>query len=322
MRRRGPFLVGGAVALTIAVASAWLRSPPAQDPAVLPEAPVPPRPAPGLPTAPVPLVPEAAPPPVFTDDDALELAGANGIVCALEPPLEGGVARLELAGDEAFAGLAVIAGGYLVLSEVPAEGEGTLRVEGFAPRAVRWSDALDGPVQGGCEPDVVTLEPSSTAIVGTVRHARGREVTVEVCGTPTVLDGDHFYADATPGEPCDVVVRRHFGVTQWDDARQVHPEPGRDLEVDFDVPDIDAVLPLVLEPASRGLRVAHDWTDLGLDGRIVVSAAGVAAGDDPVAFHMAAGGGQGTVAEVVLADGEVVEVERRALGFDDWLLEQ
>jgi hypothetical protein len=148
-------------------------------------------------------------------------------------------------------------------------------------------------------------------------------VTVEVCGTPTLLDGGSFYADATPGQPCDVVARRHFGVFQWEDRVRITPEAGRDVEVQLQAPDVDGVVPLVwTEHPDGGLLVTADWTDHGLQGQRVVSVDGQPALDDGDAMHLQVAGDPGTLAAVELADGRVEEVERRVLTFDDWLLEQ
>ena len=313
-------MVGAAVVLVVSILTWNWRTVPEPPPQPEP-APAPERPVVAPPPAPSQVEP-AEPAPAFTLDDATELAGPNGVVCPLQPALPSGVARLEADDDEAFAGLAVIAQGWLVLSEVPPEGEGTLHVEGFAPQALRWSEALEGPAQGGCEPSPVTLEPSSSAVVGTVRFAEGREVTVEVCGTPALLDGEAFYADAEPGVDCVVVVRRHLGVVQWEAERVVHPQLGRDAEVLFEAPDIDAVLPLVLEPGGDGLRIVADWAGHDLAGRQLLAIDGEAVEGPPVDVHVAHGGDVGTEAVLTLDGGEEVVVERRALTFDDWLLEQ
>ena len=319
-RRTGPLLVGGCVVVVLSLVLFDQRTAPVRE---VPE-PVPAEvaPPPAPPPPPVPVRPEPAEPPPFTVEHAVQLAGPNGVVCATDPVVDGARATLEVDPAAGFLGVAVLGGGFLVLSEVPPAGEGVLQVEGFAPTTVRWSDDLDGPGQGGCDPAVVVLEPSATAVVGRVTGAAGREVTVEVCGRPTVLEDDGaFYADATPGEPCDVVVRRHFGVMQWEERRTLTPSLGRDSVVQVDAPDIDAVVPLVLVPDERGLRVAADWTGSDLEGAVVQSIDDTPAGDAPVDFHLAVGGSEGDIATVELADGRTIEVELRALTFDDWLVE-
>ena len=316
-------VVGGVIVVVLSIVLGNWRTAPyrAIEEARLKEQEAPPAPPPVPAPAPF-TAPAPAPSGPLTVADAVELAGPNGVVCPTDPVVDGARARLELATDAGFLGVAVVAGAFQDLSDVPPEGEAVLHVEGFAPVPVRWSEALAGPGQGGCDPSPVHLVPSTTAVVGTVTGAAGREVTVEACGRPTVLEEDgSFYADAEAGRPCDVVVRRHFGVFRWEDRRTLRPELGRDAVVEVDAPDVDAVLPFVLEPAADGLRVTADWTRRDLTGQVVVSADGVDAEGDPEAFHLAVGGAAGDVVDVELADGRTVEITLRALTFDDWLVE-
>ena len=317
--RRGPppRLVGAGIVIVLSVLLwRWRAKPPGVEgggaaPPAPPEAPVVVVPTPS--PAPRPAPPPPAPP---SREELEALAGANGVVC--EAVLDGGdavgVARLEAELPPGFLGVATVGAGHVVLSEVPDEGEGVLHVEGFAPAALRW-----GP--DGCVPEPVRLEPARAAVTGLVGDADA-EVTVEVCGRPAILDdGGAFYADAVPGVPCVVRVRRHYGTFQWEVAETVTPQVGRDVVVEVDAPGPLAVLPVEWDDT---LRVTSDWSGSDLVGRRVVSIDGQPPPADPVEAQIFAAGAREDEGEKVrlgLDDGTVVDLDLRVLSFEDWLLE-
>jgi hypothetical protein len=244
-------LIGG-VAVAIAAAWWWRTTPAPRDVSELPVA----APAPyGQLEASPPLpLPEPEPEPVISGAEAAErLAGPNGIVCRLEPAVSGGAARLvPETPDPEWLAVALVGAGYLVLSEVPPTGAGTLRVEGFAPIDLRWDEALEGPLGlGDCAPSPVVLRPAEAAIVGTVAGARGRAalVSVEACGQSAPLQDDgSFYLAVADGETCEVVARRHLGVLDFaSEAVEVTARAGHDSIVELAVPDVEAVVPVVLD---------------------------------------------------------------------------
>ncbi len=317
-RRLPPRLVGALVVIAVSVLTWQWRSKPPGVRGSNVEKPQPtPAPRADLPSpAPLPVPVELPPPAPPTREDLQVLAGANGVVC--EAVLDGGeavgVARLDAELPDGFLGVATVGAGFLVLSEVPDEGEGTLHVEGFAPAALRW-DAE------GCDPEPLVLEPARAAVTGVVANADA-EVTVEVCGRPAMLgDGGSFYADAVPGEPCTVRVRRHYGTFQWEVAETVTPRLGQDPVVEAEAPGVLAVLPVEWDDT---LRITSDWTGSGLEGRRVISIDGAEPPRDPVDAQLVASRSREDAGEKVslgLDDGEVVELELRLLSFDDWLLE-
>ncbi|MBX2801594.1 MAG: hypothetical protein KTR31_28210 [Myxococcales bacterium] len=257
------------------------------------------------------------------EEVAQQLAGAEGVVCTVEPSVDGGTARLTLDADIAGDWLAVAAARahVLVLSEIPAEGSGTLRVEGFAPEPIRWQAARDGA--GSCTPDPLVLRPAEAGVVGTVGGADGPSGSfgLTACGQAATVDAEGgFFAAAVPGEPCEVVLRRHYGVWEFVERVEVVPRMGRDEVLELELPPFEAVLPLVVEDG----RVGAVW-DEGQDwaGAVVHTVDGEAVPADADGFHLATGGRAGTVAEVELElDGErqLVEVPRKALTFEDWLV--
>jgi len=261
---------------------------------------------------------------------ARDLVGDNGVICSIAPSVDVGSARLSLAGDNARGWLAVAAArrDVLLLTDIPEEGEGTLFVEGYAPTAVRWFDARDG--RGGCDPDPVTLTLPEASVIGSVEGfaEHGPNLSVEACGQPVTLDGDGgFFVAAVPDEACEVVVRRHFGVWEYRDTVSVTPERDEELEVTLEVPGFQAVLPVKV---ADGAIVAV-WDDgepaveAGRDviGARVTSVDGASVPGDADGFHLATGGPLGSVATVEIERGGVterIELRRRAMSFDDWLV--
>jgi hypothetical protein len=256
----------------------------------------------------------------MTADEALALAGAHGVVCALSAPLNGPRARLHADLPSPYLGLATVGGGWVVLSDVPDEGEGELRVEGYGPLTVRWSTSSAGPVRGGCAPSPLVLEPGEATVRGVVRPTKG--VTVEACGRPVVLGSDgSFTVDASVDRGCRVVARRHYGVLRWEAEITVRPDRHRDPSVTVDTPAVDAVLPFVLVADGGALLIAEDWSGAGLEGQTLVEVGGRPAKPDP-RWALEVGGADGEVVEVRLGDGRTLPVTLRALGFDDWLNRQ
>ncbi|MEN0062658.1 MAG: hypothetical protein AAGA48_10945 [Myxococcota bacterium] len=260
---------------------------------------------------------------------AQELIGDNGVVCGIQPTIDVGTARLALAGDNDRNWLAVAAarGDVLLVSDIPEEGEGTLFVEGFAPRAIRWFDARGG--RGGCDPDPVVLSPPEASVIGEVQAfaPHGSNLIVEVCGQPVTLDGDGgFFVAATPEEACVITVKRHYGVWEFRDSLTVTPTKGEEAEVTLEVPAFVAVLPLRV---AEG-RIVAVWDDGGdegttesLMGARIVRVDGEEVPGEAEGFHLATGGETGEEALLELErEGEIVEARlaRRALSFDDWLV--
>lgn len=263
----------------------------------------------------------ALPPQIPLAERAAQLAGAEGVVCRIEPRLEGGTARLLLDGDPGlWLAVAAAQADVLVLSEIPESGSGTVLVEGFAPTPVTWADARGG--RGRCTPDPLVLAPAQAAVVGTVRGAGRGAVALSACGQRVQPDGDgDFYAAAVPGEPCSVVAKRHYGVWEWQQEEEVVPRTDRDAVVELDSPEFDAVLPLVIED---GVVRAVWEVDLprNIAGARVRTVDGEPVPGDADGFHLATGGAPGEVAlvEVDLEDGtETISVPRKRLGFEDWL---
>ncbi len=317
----------GTVTVVAAIGAAlwWARQPQADAPVADPVAPPPPLDFPVA--APAPRVPPE-PEPISGSEAAVELAGANGVVCSLQPAVSGGTARLLPAEpSDAWLAVALVGAGYLVLSDVPPQGSGTLRVEGFAPVDVQWSEALEGPVgQGGCTPEPLVLTAAQAAIVGTVHGAAGRggEVTVEGCGQPAALDADGgFYLGVADGERCEVTARRHLGVLAYvSDPIVVTARAGTDTMIELSVPDIDAVIPVVIDDT---LRITSVWADLDLVASDrIVAIDGQPAPSDAVEFYTQSGGAAGDVVDITVeaADGSRrdVAVELAVLGFEDWLI--
>jgi hypothetical protein len=295
----------------------WGRPPPPAPKPKPPPEPVHEGVVPSLRVEPVPVEPRV-PDAVEQAEEALaELAGANGVVCPVQPTGIGAVARLHAELPEGFLGVATVGAGHVVLSDVPPEGEGVLLVEGFAPASIAWTEDGEG---AHCVPKTIQLEPATTAVTGTVANMDS-ETTVEVCGRPAVVDADGaFYADASVGEDCAVRVRRHFGTFQWQDEVVVRPALGKDAVVSFEGPGFDAVLPLVLAAEPGGMRVVADWTGQELVGKLLVEAGGVEATGDEVAFQVLMGGEAGTLVGLRFSDGTDAEVALRVLSFDDWLV--
>lgn len=253
------------------------------------------------------------------EDVAQELAGPRGVVCRLEPRVDGASARLLLDDDDGtWLAVAAAHAHVLVLSDVPEAGSGVLRIEGFSPMPVRWAAAREGA--GYCVDDPIQLKPADAGVVGTVT---GPPVAVSACGQPVTLDRDgDFYASADPDEPCAVEARRHFGVWEWVETIDVTPTRGRDAVVEIDAPPFDAVLPLVV--ADGHIRAVWD-EDLPepLVGARVITVDGASVPPSPDGFHLATGGQAGTMATIVVEAGgreQTVQMERRALSFEDWLV--
>lgn len=318
----GPAVTGiaavGVVVLVLAVW--WSRSPappaeratdPGEEVAELPPLE---RPVAGSPE------PDALRPEVDLADQAQDLAGERGVVCRLEPRIGGGTARLVLDGEPGtWLAVAAAQAHVLVLTDIPESGSGTLLIEGFAPAPIAWTDARGGA--GRCDPDPVELEAAEGAVVGTVVGLR-RSVGVTACGQRVVLDAEgDFYASAVPGVPCEVELRRHFGVWEWVHQQEVLPRRGVDTVVRVEAPEFEAVLPLVVE-AGEILAVWGPSEAPGLVGGRIVEVDGEPVPGDATGFHETTGGAEATVARITVERGgrtETVELERRALGFEDWL---
>lgn len=316
-RARG--LALGAVVVVVGAALWWSRS---GEPEVIPGPAPQPTIAPQI-AAPQPVAPspegEATGPQPTLAEVAGELAGDEGVVCRIEPQILGGTARLALDEPSDWLAIAAVRGDVLVLSEIPEAGSGTLRVEGFAPAAIRWSGARDGA--GACAPDPLILEPAEAGVVGTVLGAVGASLGLTACGQPISLDSDGgFYAAAVPGEACLVQARRHYGVWEWADAVEVIPRAGDDVVVEIEAPGFEAVLPVVV---AEG-RLAAVWEgDQTLVGARILAVDGAVVPADPEGFHLATGGAEGSEAELELQlDGRShrVTLIRRALTFEDWLV--
>ena len=262
------------------------------------------------------------------EDVAQDLAGAKGVVCRVEPRVDGATARLTLDVDldaeldelETWLAVAAVQANVLLLSDIPEAGSGTLQVEGFAPVEVSWTGARGGA--GGCSPDPLVLEPAEAAVVGRVVGPTAT-VGLTACGQSVRPDADgDFYAAAAPGVACVVELRRHYGVWEWTDSIEVVPEQGRDRLVTVEAPPFDAVLPVVIGDGEI-LAVWDDDADPRVAGATVVDVDGEAVPTDADGFHLATGGDDGVPAVLQLEQGGerfVVELERRKLGFEDWLV--
>ncbi|HHO51404.1 MAG TPA: hypothetical protein ENK18_11135 [Deltaproteobacteria bacterium] len=329
--RHRALLIGGGCVVVVALVALWgasdgTEAPPAPATPVTPVTPVAPV-TPVTPVAPGPPALETRLEAALAGEEqplaevARELAGADGVVCGVEPRVLGGTARLELDEPGGWLAVAAVRSDVLVLSEIPEAGSGMLRVEGFAPAPIRWSGARGG--QGRCEPDPLSLQPAEAGVLGTVVGCQrcSAALGLTACGQPVSLDDDGgFYAAAVPGEICVVEARRHYGVWAWSDTVEVVPQVGDDAMVEIEVPGFEAVLPLIV----AGGRIEAVWEgDEQLVGARILAVDGAPVPDDPDGFHLATGGAAGSEVQLELErDGRrsTVPLVRRALGFEDWLV--
>lgn len=85
-----------------------------------------------------------------------DLVGDNGVRCRIAPDVPSGTATLALADDpRGWLGLAAVRRDVVVLTDIPADGEGTLTIEGRGTGPVAWTNARDGG--GRCSPDPLVL---------------------------------------------------------------------------------------------------------------------------------------------------------------------
>lgn len=122
--------------------------------------------------------------------------------------------------------------------------EARLLVQGYAPTDVSFLTLGQGP-SGICLPSPIVLEPTGTAVTGTVRLADGspaERAIVEGCGARARAAEDGSYVLVPFELPCEVFARHAPGSGDRTPAKAVDGEGGRDILVDFTVerpPELD-----------------------------------------------------------------------------------
>ncbi|GDX83483.1 hypothetical protein LBMAG42_52940 [Deltaproteobacteria bacterium] len=211
---------------------------------------------------------------------------------------------------------ALIVGGSMQVITLGDGGTYTLFLEGYRPASFEWVPDL--PCNIGVTPGP-TPEVRGT-LWGVDALPAGTRVWVEGCGSSARVTGGRFAMAATPGR-CAMVARASDWQTSWTvnlPSFDVPTEGVVQVKGAFEAPD-----------GGIGVRFAEETPTIqSFAADSAAKAAGLCVGDrivevdgwtdvatDAHALLERVSGTPGTVVELLLADGRLVTVERRALNY-------
>ena len=191
------------------------------------------------------------------------------VVCDLGVDVPTGTAYLAVGGHSDFNGRRVeVVDGKAYLPLVYDLGElgdatfdvrhGTFSLEGYGPQTLAWSDPPEDGGNGHCT-QAAPPEPGHASLTGTLlldpSGAPAAGGWVEGCGNLAFADGNGIVHMDIVSEPCTVIAMRQDGMLRtMSQPVAVTPQPGRDVVVDFVIP----------EAARGGLGVQISQTDAGI----------------------------------------------------------